>query len=175
MKKIILLTLLASLPLISQAQNFQKYENMKEVNTMVMTSNMFKLLAEIDVESDNAETQQYIKLIESLEDIKVISTHNATIAQQMEADVNTYISSNALEELMRFKDENKNVRFYSKPGSKPAFVKQLVMLFKGEEEGEPITVALSITGNINLKEVSKLAQDLKVPGAEELKKIEENK
>ncbi|WP_121666693.1 DUF4252 domain-containing protein [Mesonia aquimarina] len=173
MRKLIIFSLLVTIPFLSKAQNFQKYENMKEVNAMVMTSNMFKLLAEIDVESDDAEVQQYIKLIESLEDIKVISTNNISIGKQMENDVNTYITSNALEELMRFKDENKNVRFYSKPGSKPAFVKQLVMLFKGEEEGEPITVALSITGNINLKEISKLAQDLKVPGAEELKKIEE--
>ncbi|MDR6300749.1 DUF4252 domain-containing protein [Mesonia maritima] len=173
MKKLIII-LLALIPVVSQAQNFQKYENMREVSAMVMTSNMFKLLAEIDVDSDDEEVKQYLKLIESLEDIKVISTHNSSIGKQMENDMNAYITKNALQELMRFKDENKNVRFYSKPGSKPSQVKQLVMLFNGQEDNKPITVALSITGNIDLKEISKLAKDLKVPGAEELENLDEN-
>ena len=69
------------------------------------------------------------------------------------------------------KDENKNVQFYSKPGSKKNFVSQLLMLMTGKEEGKPITVVLSITGDIDLKEVSKLAKDLEVPGAEELEKV----
>lgn len=41
------------------------------------------------------------------------------------------------------------------------------------EEGEPITVIMSITGDIDLKEVSKLAQDLEVPGADQLEKVNE--
>ena len=49
------------------------------------------------------------------------------------------------------------------------------MHLDGTEDGKPSTVILQITGNINLKQVSKLASDLKVPGSEELKNIKKQK
>ena len=138
-----------------------------------MTSEMFKLLADIDFESTDPEVKRYIQLIENLEDIKVLTTQDATIAKEMETDVNSYLSSASMSKLMSFKDDGKEVNFYSKPGSKKGAVSQLFMFLKGMEEGEPITVIMSITGDIDLKEVSKLAQDLEVPGADQLEKVNE--
>ncbi len=138
-----------------------------------MTSEMFKLLADIDFESTDPEVKRYIQLIENLEDIKVLTTQDATIAKKMETDVNSYLSSASMSKLMSFKDDGKEVNFYSKPGSKKGAVSQLFMFLKGMEEGEPITVIMSITGDIDLKEVSKLAQDLEVPGADQLEKVNE--
>ena len=138
-----------------------------------MTSEMFKLLADIDFESTDPEVKRYIQLIENLEDIKVLTTQDASISKKMEADVNSYLSSASMSKLMSFKDDGKEVNFYSKPGSKKGAVSQLFMFLKGMEEGEPITVIMSITGDIDLKEVSKLAQDLEVPGADQLEKVNE--
>jgi len=173
MKKSIIIVLAIMLaPIFSNAQSkFERYEKMRDVNAMVITSNMFKLLAEIDLDSDDPEMQQYINLIENLNDIKVISTENTSIGAEMKKDFDTYIGAGSLEKLMSFKDDNKSVQFYSKPGSKKNFVSQLMMLMQGKEDGKPITVVLSITGDIDLKEVSKLAKDLEVPGAEELEKV----
>ena len=47
------------------------------------------------------------------------------------------------------------------------------MFLNGKEDGKPMTVIMSITGDIDLKEVSKLAKDLEVPGADQLEKVEE--
>lgn len=173
MKKLVLIIALSVFPFLSQAQSFNDYADMKGVSSMVMTSEMFKLLADIDFESDDAEVKQYIDLIENLEDIKVLTTQDATISKKMEADVNTYLSSSSMSKLMSFKDDGKEVNFYSKPGSKKGAVSQLFMFLKGMEKGKPITVILSITGDIDLKEVSKLAQDLEVPGAEQLEKVKD--
>lgn len=155
-----------------KAQDFSKYENMRQVDAMVVTSNMFKLLAEIDVESSDPEVKRYLQLIENLENIRVISTADTEIGEKMISDMNKYVTANSLEKLMMFKEENKSVKFYSKPGSKKSYVSQLVMLLSGKEDGKPITVALSITGDMDIKEISRLAQDLDVPGSEELKKVE---
>jgi hypothetical protein len=171
MKKLIVLIALITSPIVTQAQSFSEYADMKGVSSMVMTSEMFKLLADIDFESDDPEVKQYIKLIENLEDIKVLSTEDTSIANKMEKDVNNYLTSSSMTELMSFNDDGKNVKFYSKPGSKKGSVSQLFMFLKGMDEGKPITVVMSITGDIDLKEVSKLAKDLKVPGAEELEKV----
>ena len=45
------------------------------------------------------------------------------------------------------------------------------MFMEGEKDGKPISVIMSITGNLDLAEISKLTQDLKVPGAGELKNV----
>ncbi|TQD39130.1 DUF4252 domain-containing protein [Haloflavibacter putidus] len=172
MRKLIVSLSLVLVAITMQAQDFSKYENMREVDAMVVTSNMFKLLAEIDVDSDDPEVKRYMQLIENLENIRVISTSNQQIGEEMLTDMNKYIANNALEKLMMLKEDGKNVKFYSKPGSKKNYVRQLVMLLSGQEEGKPITVALSITGDIDIKEVSRLAKDLDVPGAEQLKKVE---
>ena len=173
MKKLILIIALSVFPFLSQAQSFSNYADMKGVSSMVMTSEMFKLLADIDFESTDPEVKRYIQLIENLDDIKVLTTQDATIAKKMESDVNSYLSSASMSKLMSFKDDGKEVNFYSKPGSKKGAVSQLFMFLKGMEEGEPITVIMSITGDIDLKEVSKLAQDLEVPGADQLEKVNE--
>ncbi|PZD79475.1 DUF4252 domain-containing protein [Mesonia sp. K7] len=168
MKKLILIVAICIAPMMSQAQSFDKYANMRDVSSMIVTSNMFKLLAEIDVDSDDPETQAYVQLIENLKDIKVLSTDNLEIAKQMQADFKSYISSSSLQTLMTVKDDGKLVEFYSKPGSKKSHVSELMMLVNGDKQ----TVVLSLTGDIDLKTVSKLAKDLDVPGAEELKKVE---
>ena len=73
---------------------------------------------------------------------------------------------------MRIKDEGKNIRFYSKEGSDDNHVKELLMHLTGDLDGEERTVIMSITGNIDLKKISKLTSDLNMPGSEELKNIE---
>jgi len=173
MKKLIVLIALVLFPVLTQAQSFSKYADMKGVSSMVMTSEMFKLLADIDFESKDEEVKRYIKLIENLKDIKVLTTEDASISAKMQADVSTYLTSASMDELMSFKDDGKEVKFYSKPGSTKGAVSQLFMFMKGMEDGKPITVIMSITGDIDLKEVSKLAQDLEVPGAEQLEKVNE--
>ena len=42
----------------------------------------------------------------------------------------------------------------------------------GDVDGKKMTVIMSITGNIDLKQISKLTQELNVPGSEELKNID---
>jgi hypothetical protein len=46
------------------------------------------------------------------------------------------------------------------------------MFMDGDIDGKEGTMIMSITGNIDLKKISKLTKDLNVPGSEELKNIE---
>jgi len=144
---------------------------MKEVDAMIMTSKMFKLLAKVDLSSTDPEAQQYIKLIENLKEIRMYTTNQSAIRAQMATDVSTYLSKGSLEQLMRVNEDGKSIKFYSKPGRNENFVSELFMFMEGEKDGKPIAVILSITGDIDLTQMSKLAKDLKVPGAEELKKV----
>lgn len=174
MKKLTLALLALIVPFLSSAQNFDKYESMKEVDAVVVTSKMFKLLTKIDLNADDPETQAYIDLIENLKEMKVLSTTKEDIRKQMATDVASYIKRGSMEELMRVSEDGKTVRFYYKPGKNDDYVSQLFMFMEGEEKNKPMSVILNITGEINLAQVSKLANDFKIPGGKELEKVETN-
>ena len=174
MKKLTLALLALIVPFLSSAQNFDKYESMKEVDAVVVTSKMFKLLTKIDLNADDPETQAYIDLIENLKEMKVLSTTKDEIRKQMSADVASYIKKGSMEELMRVSEGGKTVRFYYKPGKNDDYVSQLFMFMEGEEKNKPMSVILNITGDINLTQVSKLANDFKIPGGKELERVETN-
>ncbi len=172
MKKLLLLIIIA--PFIGFAQGaFDKYEDEKDVTSIVVTKNMFKLLAEIDLESDDPEVKEYLELVNNLDNIKVFITDNPEVAKRMSADVKKYIaSSKDLNELMRVNDDGKNIKFYSKEGKSASFVSELLMFMVGDVKGKDGTIIMSITGNIDLKKISKLTKDLNVPGSQELKKLD---
>lgn len=172
MKKLTLAILALLLPFLSGAQNFDKYENMKDVDAVVITSKMFKLLTKIDLNADDPETQAYIDLIENLQEMRVFSSTQENVRKQMSADVSSYVKKGGLEELMRVTEDGKTVKFYYKPGKNDDYVSQLFMFMEGREKSKPVSVILNISGEINLTQISKLANDFKIPGGDELKKVE---
>ena len=178
MKKLIILITLLVTPLLINAQSvFDKFEDENDVSSVVVTSEMFKLLSKMDLSSDDPEAQEYLDLINNLKDIKIFTTKNVNVAKKMNDEVSNYLSgSSKLVELMRVKDKGQNIKFYVKKGSDENHVRELLMHLTGiEDNGEPMTVIMSITGNIDLKKISKLTKDLNVPGGENLKKLEDKK
>lgn len=175
MKKLIVILVMALVPYFAVAQSaFDKYENMKDVSSVVITSKMFKLLSKIDVEADDAEVQEFMDMVEKIKNIKVFATSNLEVGKKMKTDVDKYLNSSSLEELMRVNSDGKNVRFYSKPGKDEDHVSELFMFIDGVKEAGngPNTVVLNLVGDIDLKQISKLTEKMNIPGGEELKKVE---
>tara|TARA_R110002050_G_scaffold296963_1_gene457707 strand:- start:112 stop:651 length:540 start_codon:yes stop_codon:yes gene_type:complete len=177
MKKFAIVIALALAPLVSFAQNaFDSFEDEKDVTSVVVTKNMFKLLSKMDLNSADPEAKAYLKMVNDLDNIKIYTTDNPNVAEKMELAVSKYLAATkTLGELMRIKEDGRNIRFYSKEGKSENFVSELLMHMDGIVDGKPITVIMSITGNIDLKQISKLTEDLKVPGSEELKNIDKRK
>lgn len=128
------------------------------------------MLAKVDLSENDPEAREYMKLIENLDRIQIYKSSNASVMSQMENDVKSYLQKGSLEELMRVNDDGQNIKFYSLPGKNDNYVRELFMFLEGSENNKPISVILSITGEIDLSQLSKLTSDLKVPGAEELSK-----
>lgn len=177
MKKIALIIALAITPMVSWAQNaFDSFENEKDVSSVVVTKNMFKLMSKMDLNSSDPEAQAYLKMVNDLDNIKIFTTDNPAVSKKMDDAVTTYISSSkSLGELMRVKEDGKNINFYSKEGKSENYVSELLMHLDGMVEGKPTTIIMSITGNIDLKQISKLTEELKVPGSEQLKDLDKKK
>lgn len=151
------------------AQDFDQYENNPGVSSVIINKNMFKLMSRLDLDSQDKEIQEYVKLINNLEDIKILKTSDSKMSNELNGDAKSYIKKNNLEELMRANEGGKRVTFHFKPGKADDEIKQLFMHINGIENDNE-TVVIIINGLIDLRQVSKLANDLKVPGANSMNK-----
>jgi len=94
----------------------------------------------------------------------------------MKKTVDSYLkSSTSLSELMRVNEDGKNIRFYIKEGKNENFVSELFMFLEDTNSKDSKAVIMSITGNIDLRQISQLTSDLKVPGSDQLKNIDKTK
>src|SRR5690554_7778888 len=111
-KAIYFLMAIMLLPLTSMAQDiFTKYSDNTDVTYVSIKPKMFQMLAKMDINSDDPEAQEYIKMVNSITSFKVITTGSKTIS----SDVSKWVQSrkSALEELMEVKEDRKSTRLNS--------------------------------------------------------------
>ena len=107
---------LLMMPLTAMAQKdiFAKYSDNSDVTYVSIKPKMFQMLAKINVETDDKESQQFMDMVKSITSFKTIATGNKAIA----GDITKWVKSrsNSLEELMEVKDDGMVVKFYVKEG-----------------------------------------------------------
>ena len=169
---VILLIMVAPMVAFSQSI-FEKYEDLDEVSTVVVTKSAFKLMARIG--GDSKEAKEYIEDVKNLENLAVYTTSDMKIAAQMKADVKNYLHKSDLSELFRVKDKDGNVKIYVKEGKDDQHIKELFMFIdniknvniRGEK---PQVVVVSLTGDIDLEKVGRVIDKMNVPGGKHIKK-----
>lgn len=169
MKTIAIFIVTVLLSGITYAQDFSKYANMSGVTSVTINKNMFKLMNQIELDSSDPEVQEYIDMINDLQDIKIFTTDDPDIAKKLNADAETYLGNNKLEELMRIQEDGQRVLFMYQPGKTDSQIQQLVM-HVNSADGNGESVLIIVNGLIDLNQVSKLANKLNMPGASELSK-----
>jgi HD superfamily phosphohydrolase len=167
LSKLIIVMALVISPFVTQAQSqFDKFEDIEGVTSVIVNQKAFSLMSKIGAESDD----EYLDLIKNITSLKVFATESASVAKQMEAEVNKYLKNSNLEELMRIKDGDNNVAIYIKEGKSEDYVKELFMFVKESESESNESVIISLTGEIDLKQISKLTEKMNLPGGEHLER-----
>ncbi|MDA0356954.1 MAG: DUF4252 domain-containing protein [Bacteroidetes bacterium] len=189
MKTFIFTVLGLMLSLTITAQDlFSKYESMDGVTSGVINSKMFSMIASMDIDVDDPDAKTFMEMVNKIESVKLLVTGSQNISKNMVADTEAYIRKANLDELMRFKDGAQNVRFYVREGKDQNHVKELLMFITGLGEmlaGEDLsingktreveTVIVSIVGDIDLKQISKITSKMNLPGGEHLDKAGKKK
>lgn len=168
MKKIALLLVVLPTFLFAQT-SFDKFEGKEGVSSVNVSKKMFEMMSKVKVDAKDKEMQQYLTLLKKLDNLKVLTTTSAKIANEMETSVASYLKSNPLEELMRANSDGKNVKIYVKSAGSSTVVKELLMFMESSSKDTP-SVLLSLTGEFDLDEISALTERLNLPGKDELKK-----
>ncbi|NHF59373.1 DUF4252 domain-containing protein [Flavobacteriaceae bacterium TP-CH-4] len=177
MKKIFVVFLIAIFPLAGFSQSvFDKYGEMDHVAAVTINKGLINLVSSVEVEGDQ-ETEEFIELAKGLNGIKVFITEDKGVSADMRATVKKYLKSADLEELMRVKDKDVNVKFYVKNGKDDNHVTELLMFVSGikntdlDINGRKLeTVLVTLTGDIDLRKIGSLTEKMNLP--KELNKAE---
>lgn len=164
MKKIIIAIAFILVPMLNSAQSFfDTLEDIDGVDVVVVTKDAFEMISKFkNIEVDDNETLKVFKMIQELKELKVFSTDNAAIADQMDGMVKTAIHEQNLTEFLRVKSDDSRVKIYMKTGKNKDYVSEVLMFVKGinKKTKENVdSVIISLTGNIDINKLSDLADN----------------
>ena len=179
MKKKITLFVLVLASMAWGQDVFEKYEYDDNVTYFSISPKMFQMLAKLSIETNDPEADQYNSMVQKIKSFKVITTENEGVGEDINGWVTKYIKARKLEELMRVRDKEAHVDFYIKSAD-DNLVKELLM-FVSEINKEqinlgkrsPETVLLYLSGEIDLAQISKLVNEMNLPGGSQLGKLNE--
>ena len=171
MKKLGLIVLVFVFPLLvfSQHQSvnklFEKYAGKEGFTTVYISRNLFKMVGEMNLDDPDVD-----ELVDKLETIKILASDSEFINENNLNFYDEIMSSlpiDEYDELLVVKEKDQDVKFLSK--EKNGIITELLLIVGGTDSN----ALISITGNIDLKHISKLASSMKGTGMEHLEKLEE--
>lgn len=144
---------------------FSAYGDDDRFTKVSISSKMFGLFTNISTEDPNE--QQVIETISKLKGLKMLVGTELTNAQSLFNSVQKTTAS-AYEELMTVENKDQELVFYIKETN--GTITELVMLLYQDTE----LMILSLVGDIDLQELSRLSDKMDIQGFEEFKNLEKN-
>jgi hypothetical protein len=175
MKKIVTLIVLIAFGTGVYAQSdaiskfFNKYSADESFTTQVtISSKMFSLFTNMEV--DTPEDKEVLEAISKLKGMRILGKDNTSDAKNLYKEASTIIVQNKYEELMSVRDKDKDMKFYIMEKS-PGKISELVMISGNAKD----FMVMTLFGEIDLKQVSRIGKKMNVSGLENLEKMDEGK
>ena len=173
MKKISLIAsmFLLSLTMMGQGTVITKYMNQyagnEKFTKVSVSQKMFSMFT--NLEAGSPAEKEFLQAVSKLKGLKVIMAdsipNSMAIYKQAVSDVNKA----AYEELVTVNDARGNLLFSTKESK--GIISELIMVAGTKKQ----FVMISLYGDIDLKTISKMAQQMHVPGFDQLKHIDDAK
>jgi len=172
MKKIVFILSLILLSVAAMAQKdavdalFDKYAGKDGFTTVIISSKMFSLFQDMEMEEDD----EFNEMMSSLKSIRILASDetledmNINFYDEVMKDLN----EDDYEELMVVKEKDQDAVFLIK--ERDGKIAELLLVAGGTSGDNAL---ISIRGDIDLKNISKLARSMDIEGMDQLKKLEE--
>jgi hypothetical protein len=168
MKKILVALVLIMSSFLVNAQNsavdqlFAKYADRDGFTTVSISKAMFSLFA-----SESESKDEFNQAVRGLESIRILAPDSATSMKMKLNFYNDIIKNLPIaqyEELMSVKEKDQVFKMLIR--KKGNIITEFLMIGGGNEN-----LLISITGNIDLKSISKLSKAMDIEGMDELDKV----
>lgn len=148
---------------------FNKYQNDETFSQVTISSKMFSLLTNMDVEKP--EDQEVINAISKLKGLRILAKDKASDGRVLYKEALSLMPVKEYEELMSIRDEDKDMKFFIKEGATAGKIQELVMVMGGLDD----FMVLSLFGEIDLKQIGKIGSKMDIDGLDKLHKLDEKK
>ncbi len=160
---VLMMTLTASKGQDVISKFFSKYQNDETFTNVTISSKMFGLFTQMEV--TNAEDQEVLDAISKLKGLKILAKENAENSRALYKEAMLLIPKQ-FEELMSVRDKDKDMKFMiQENGGK---ISEMLMVVGGEKE----FMIMSLIGEIDLKQVSRIGSKMNIKGLENLENID---
>ncbi len=171
MKKIITLTLALFIGLSINAQTLRSFfsdlEDRDDIAIVSVNKEMFKMIASMDIEMDDANVKDLIKGINSLK----IYIQEDNAEYDLFKQARTIAQNGNMAELLSVKDGSERVHLYTDKSDGSDIVENLLLMVHDTDQN----VFIRLDGVVNLKDLSKLTDSIGIDGFEHLKKVDEHR
>jgi hypothetical protein len=169
MKRIVAVVFLMAMISSAYAQDaiskfFSKYQDDQSFTQVNVSSKMFSLFT--NMETDDPDDKEVLQAISKLKGLRILHKENTSDARALYKEAFALIPVKEFEELMSVRDKENDMKFYIKEsGGK---ISELVMIMGGAKN----FMVMSLFGEIDLKQVSKIGKKMNVEGLENLKNLD---
>ncbi len=145
-----------------------KYAEDEDFTVVTVTSKMFSLFADID--PDDPDEKEALEAISKIKGLRVLALDNDSIkAPVVYKEAKALIPEKEYEELMTIRHEGMDLKFLIKE-TKGTIV-ELLLIAGGNKE----FFIMSLVGEIDLSQISKLSRSMRIDGFEKLELLEHRK
>ncbi len=142
---------------------FTEYADDDRFTKVSISSKMFNLFTNIS--ADDPEEKQVIETVSKLKGLKMLVGNELSEAKTLYKSINNTAAS-AYEELMTVENKDQELIFYI--NETDGKIAELVMISYEKNQ----LIILSLIGNIDLQELSKLSNKMQIEGFKEFKNLE---
>jgi hypothetical protein len=146
---------------------FSKYQSDESFSSVTVSSKMFSLFTNMDAETP--EDKEVLEAISKLKGLKILGKEDARNARELYKEAFVLIPIKEYEELMSVRNEDKDIKFYIKESA--GKISELLMVMGGNEQ----FMVMSLFGEIDLKQISRIGKKMDVKGLEHLEKMGDHK
>ena len=171
MKKTVFTVLILSMATFSFSQEvvtkyMDKYENDETFTKVSVSSKMFSLFSEM--EGSEEDEQLFYDITSKLKGMKVVASDKVSSPESLYKGAVSDINKAGFEELMTVKDAEEDVKISIR--EKEGVIEELIMVMGGNEK----FAMVSLYGEIDLKQISKLASLMRVSQLKYLENLDQD-
>lgn len=145
---------------------FSKYQNDETFSQVTVSSKMFNLFTNLEVESK--EDKEVLDAISKLKGLRILAKEDARNGYELYKEALAMVPMKEYEELMSVRDKDKDMKFFIKETA-PGKISELLMVSGGLKD----FMVLSLFGEIDLKQVGKIGRKMDIDGLDNLHKIDD--
>ena len=147
---------------------FTKYQDDDSFSQVNVSPKMFSLFTKMEAEAP--EDKEVIDAISKLKGLRILAKEDARNARELYKEAFSLIPVKEYEELMSVRDKDKDMKFLIKE-NKNGTISELLMVMGGNTD----FMVLSLFGEIDLAQVSRIGKKMDVKGLENLEKMDKKK